>query len=696
MYYTNVTNIGNNICFLGRDENGKRIKYKEQFKPRLFVKDQKGTYKNVYGEPCSFIDFDGIDSCREFIDSYSNMNDYPLYGMTNFSTQYMSYLKRSGKQKEPNLSVLKIGIIDIETKCDSGFPNIETANEQVLLITVRDKENTTVFSLSDFDVDENVVKKVYDNNEELMLLSFVEFLEEKDYDIITGWNIRFFDIPYLVNRIIRIIDEKTAKRLSPWGKIKPDTINYRGKDCQIYKISGLSVLDYYELYRKYTSTNQESYKLDNIGFVELGIKKLDYSEYESLKDFYEKNYNKFVKYNIQDVNIVDKLNEKLKLIDLQVSVAYTAGVNFEDVYSQIKTWDGIIYNHLLDKGMVIPQRKDEEKTKEYVGAFVKDPILGLHNWVVSFDLTSLYPHLIMQFNISPDTIVDYTKNVTIEKLLEKSIDMSDAYSKNYSVAANGQCFRNDSHGFLPELMEIMFGKRKQYKNKAIELKKKFEETGDVSLKNEIAKFDLYQLSMKIILNSLYGVCGNSYFRFYDLRIAEAITFSGQLAIRWIQNEVNVFLNKICKTENYDYVIASDTDSVTGDSIIYVNGKKIKIEDYYNKINTNNFIKNDKFNENYVKKIDNCDKSLSVSSSGKLEEKPIKYIMKHKVKKRMFRIKDSKGNSVVVTEDHSIIVRDKKTKVICSIKPNKLNPKIHEIINIVASGTDSEATIDRKI
>ena len=399
-----------------------------------------------------------------------------------------------------------------------------------------------------------------------MIQSFLSFWEEHKPDVITGWNTEFFDIPYVCNRILNQFDEKELRRLSPWGNVTPRSVYKMGRSHQMYDIMGVANLDFLDLYRKFTYTNQESYRLDHIAFVELGERK-DGNPYETFSEWYIKDYQSFIEYNITDVELVDKLEDKMKLIDLCLTMAYDAKVNYIDVLGTTKYWDILIYNHLRKKNIVIPQKKEHEKSEKYEGAYVKDPIIGMHKWVMSFDLNSLYPHLIMQYNISPETLMGCPfkeKDITVDKMLDGEVKdsiMQSLKDKNVTLTPNGALFRKDIRGFLPELMQSIYDDRVKYKRLLLEAKQEYENTKDPKLKKDISKYDNIQMAKKISLNSAYGAIGNSYFRYYNLLVAEAITTSGQLSIRWIERSINGYLNKTLGTDGLDYVIASDTDSV---------------------------------------------------------------------------------------------------------------------------------------
>ena len=365
-------------------------------------------------------------------------------------------------------------------------------------------------------------------------------------------------MPYICNRINRILGEKFVKLLSPWKLVSQREIFIKGRKQFAVDTLGISTLDYLELYKKFTYTNQESYRLDHICNVELGEKKLDHSEYDTFKEFYENNWQKFIDYNIHDVRLVDKLEDKMKLIELAYTMAYDAKVNFEDVFSQVRMWDNYIYNELNKRSIAIPPKKEATKTEKYAGAYVKEPIPGFYDWVVSFDLNSLYPHLIMQYNISPETLEDTRHpSASVEGILNQKVEID----KKFATCANGAQYSKEEHGFLPEMMQKMYDSRVIFKKRMIKAKQQYEKTPTVELTKEIARCNNIQMAKKISLNSAYGAIGNEHFRYYKTANAEAITLSGQVSIRWIENKMNGYLNKLLSTDKEDYVIASDTDSI---------------------------------------------------------------------------------------------------------------------------------------
>jgi len=579
-FYTNISVRGKYILYRGVDENGNRITRKEQFSPTLFVPSQIETeWRTLDGFYVEPIQPGTIPETSEFIKTYKGVSGFNIYGNTDYVCQYIA--DNYPSEVDYDISKIVVANIDIETESEYGFPQIDTARERVNAISVDFNGTMHVFGLGEFNLNSQEADYQYKyDNEKDLLREFLEVWERESPDIVTGWNVRFFDIPYLVNRITNLFDESEAKRMSPWKSLKERKVEKWNRENTCYELGGLATLDYYELYKTFTYINQASYSLNHIAEVELGEKKLDYSEYDSMSEFYKNDFQKFMEYNVLDTRLVMKLEDKMKLIELAVSLAYAAKVNFNDVFGQVRMWDSIIYHYLNEHKIAIPPKTASKKDSQYAGAYVKDPITGMHDWVVSFDLNSLYPHLIMQYNISPETKIEQQKDyyITPNSVLGEQSDgfkkaLKSHTDKDYSVAANGTCYRKDHQGFLPSLMEKLYKERKMYKKKMIEAQKERQgisklnmpSLGKAALANkldkEIAKYNNFQLVRKIQLNSAYGAIGNEWFRYFNVDMAEAITLSGQLSIRWIADKLNEFMNKTIGTEDYDYVVASDTDSV---------------------------------------------------------------------------------------------------------------------------------------
>tara|TARA_X000001316_G_C922387_1_gene37654 strand:+ start:4340 stop:6817 length:2478 start_codon:yes stop_codon:yes gene_type:complete len=557
-FYTNIIQWGNNLL-LREIVNGERINRRVKYSPTMFCPVMRETkYKTLQGKYVMPVKHETIKEAKNWVQQYEDQ-PHLVYGNTNFQ---FSYLYEQYPNLEWNMDEVLIITIDIEVACENGFPNPQEASEELLSITIKNQQNKQIFvwGVGKFKTERKDVVYIECDNEYELLTEFIKFWKLNQPDVITGWNTEFFDIPYLCNRIKKIMNEDTLKDLSPWRSVLSKTIYQMGRQYQVYDIQGVAALDYYDLYRKFTYTNQESYKLDHIANVELGIKK-DENPHDTFRDWYTNDFQSFIDYNIKDVEIVDQLEDKMKLIELCLTMAYEAKVNYVDVLGSVRYWDVLIHNYLMDKKIVIPQKTNKEKSDKYEGAYVKDPQVGEHKWVVSFDLNSLYPHLIMQYNISPETLKsDKTiPNMNVDKLLSKKVDTS--ILKDTTMTPNGALFRTDKKGFLPEMMQTMYEDRVKYKRAMLDAKQEYEKTKNPKLLKMISKFDNIQMARKISLNSAYGAIGNNWFRYYNLPIAEAITTSGQLSIRWIEEKLNEYMNELLKTKDVDYVIASDTDSV---------------------------------------------------------------------------------------------------------------------------------------
>ena len=560
-FYKNVIEHRGKLLVRGIHE-GKEYKERLDFSPTLYAMSQEDSkFKTLQGQPLKPIQFPSISKAREFKRSYNTGNS-PLYGMDRYQYQYIAneYPEDMIFDKEQ----IKIFTIDIECTAENGFPDIDNATEELLAITVKNQSNKQIITwgTGEFKTDRTDVTYIKCKNEKSLIMEFMKFWIKNYPDVITGWNTKFFDIPYLFNRIRNIVDEKVLKKFSPWNLVERETIIVRGRPQTHYKIFGISMLDYLDLYQKFIPTKQESYKLDYIGKVELGLPKDD-NPYDTFREWYTKDYQSFIDYNIKDVEIVDQLEDKLKLIELVLTMAYEAKVNYTDVFSQVRMWDMLIYNYLKKDNVMIPPKKDNIKDDKYEGAYVKDPITGMHNWIVSFDINSLYPHLIMQYNISPEKIIGVEPSgISVDKLLDHATPLTHLKAEGACITPNGAKFKIDSPGFLPRLMESMYNDRVKFKTLEFQAKQEYQKTKDKSLLKEISRCHNIQWSKKIALNSAYGAIGNQYFRYYDVRQATAITSAGQFVIRFIQKNVNEYMNKILKsTSEVDYIVASDTDSI---------------------------------------------------------------------------------------------------------------------------------------
>ena len=584
-FYTNVTTYGNYIYFRGH-ANGKRVQKRFKYQPTLYVHSPKETeFKSLGGSYLGELDFDTMGDARDFLKRHKDVDNFDIHGNTNFIQQFISDAFR--KVIEFDRNSINVTTIDIEVQSDQGFPRPEEANHPVTAITIKNNIDNIyyVWGMGDWDPEKSIVDHVEVSytkciSEADLLHKFMDQWAANYPDVVTGWNSRMFDTVYLVNRITKILGDGHADKLSPWNHqmrnpIRQRTLRFVQNEVEVYEISGIEQLDYLDLFKKfaYSYGTQESYKLDHIAHVVLGENKIDYSEYGSLTGLYLNDYQKFIDYNIKDVEIVDRLEDKMGLATLCMTIAYKGKVNYADAFGSVAVWDALIFNDLRNRGIICPPKKSQTKERKIEGAHVKDPQVGMHDWVVSFDLNSLYPHIIMQYNMSPETVVDKSHtfdlsksdgtngsyNSSVDYLLDENpVDVS----PDHSMAGTGQFFNRTERGMFPELVSNLYDERKGYKKQMLKIEQRIQDEGSsYELEREVTTLDNKQMAIKILMNSLYGAMSNEYFRYYDIRIAEGITVSGQLTIKWAEKHLNQYMNKVLDTDNHDYVIAIDTDSL---------------------------------------------------------------------------------------------------------------------------------------
>ena len=556
-FYTNVIQRNGMLYTRGYD-SGKQYFKKIRYRPSLWIEGD-GPYSNLEGSRRLIKkDFKSIKESKDYLKLYDDA--FEIWG--DFPNQYKYISENWEDEISFDSGVIRVLNFDIECMAppEGGFPHPDKANGPINAITMEYDGTYFTFGTEDYEVKRDDSKYIKCKDEADLLKNFVNLWSFIAPDVITGWNIEFFDVPYVVNRLRKVLGDKWVNKLSPWGIVDRRNSSYgqvggfrvghKKIERDSYDIKGITTLDYIALYKKFTFITRESYSLNNIAFEELGEKKLDYSEYENLFNLYEKNYDLFIDYNIKDVELVKRLDDKLKLLDLVYMMTYKAKCSYIDVLGTLKVWDVICYNYLRSNDIIIGANITEE-TKEFVGGYVKDTLVGRHKWVMSFDLTSLYPHLIMQYNISPETLKRRVPDIHIDDLLHKKIDPSKLLEGQETLTANGTIYDTSVRGFIPELMETYFKERKIAKNAMFSAK----------TPEERLTYQTKQHAIKILLNSLYGALGNRFFRHFSLDLAESITTSGQLSIRWIEEALNGYMNKLMKTEDYDYIVASDTDSV---------------------------------------------------------------------------------------------------------------------------------------
>ena len=570
-FYTNAFRHGKVIKYMGYEE-GKKVSFTIPYKPTLFVTNKGNNahdWNALDGTSVEPIVFGSMGEATDFVKSYADVPGFKVYGNTNYVVQYLN--DQFPGEIKWDRNTINVTSLDIECKFGDGFPEPKLADQEVTAITMKNNIDDIyyTFGCGEYDVDKALLQthevvyiKCADERE--LLHKFVYHWSKTSPDVITGWNCEFFDIPYLINRIRRIFDNGREKFLSPWKMIdERETHTGFGQSTIKYEIKGVAILDYMAIFKKfgYSYGPQESYKLDHIASVVLGEKKLDFGEASDLNELHANDYQKFIDYNIKDVELIDRMEDKLGLISLCLTMAYKGGVNYEQVLGTVAIWDSLIYRDLHSKRIAVPMNEESFKGA-YPGGYVKEPQVGMHDWVCSFDLNSLYPSIIMQYNMSPETILnDDELNVTVETVLAKQVKNT---TPNTALAVGGTRFSTKKLGILPSIIQEIYDDRVKFKQAQLKAEQELELTATKSevygLEKRIAIAKNQQMALKILLNSLYGAMGNKWFRYFDMRIAEGITLTGQATIRWAENNLNDYLNKALQT-NKDYVVAIDTDSV---------------------------------------------------------------------------------------------------------------------------------------
>jgi DNA polymerase elongation subunit (family B) len=564
-FYTSVERFGNQLLYRGYSD-GQQVKKKIPFKPTLFVNGDTGSgWSSLDGRSVEPMTFDSMRDATDFTKRYEHVDNFKTYGMNNFISQFIA--EKFPVEIKYNRDDIIVSTIDIEVASDEGFPEPDQADYPVISIAIKSSKESfyRVWGMGDYnpELNDNEIYYFKCENELDLLMKFIDYWSQHGMpDVVTGWNSKGFDIPYLVNRTRKVIGEESVKRFSPWGVVNARKVRsnkFGMNETNTYDIMGVAQLDYFDLFKKFTYNTlgqQESYRLDHIANVVLGERKLSYDEFGNLHTLYKENYQKFIDYNIKDVELVDKLDENLGLLDLAFTLAYKGGVNYQEVLGTTAIWDSIIYR-LLNKQKTAVPAKVEKPKGDYAGGYVKDPMVGSHDWVTSFDLNSLYPNIIVQYNMSPETVVDGLTHTSVEHMLRGQTETD----KNYALAPSGVRFRRDKEGVIPSVIKQYYSERRIIKKEMLDAQQEYEKNPTKPLANKIATLDNQQMAIKILMNSLYGALGNRWFRYFDQRVAESITLAGQLSIKWAERAVNKEMNKLLETHDDDYVIAIDTDSL---------------------------------------------------------------------------------------------------------------------------------------
>jgi DNA polymerase elongation subunit (family B) len=584
--YTVVATIGSKVISRARTTDGAPVYVEQKYSPTYYIpvaahEASQATHHGFDGTPLIPHVADSIWEAKEWIESRKS----GVWG--DIQCEYMVLADTYGAKDVPyDMDRLYIWNFDMETDSEGGFAKPDDPFQPITAITVvwrhMGKMGKVVYGTGAYTIKGDELYILCKTEEELLLRFLDDFRSAGDYpDILTGYNIQFYDVPYLVNRMKRLFTEDIWIRLSPFQRLADRKVILLGHSETVIDIKGIAILDYLELYRKFTLTQRESYRLDTIAHIELGRRKTSFKEVGSLRRLYREDHQKFIEYNINDTMLVDELDLKLKLIELVCSLAYGAKCNFVDCFRQVRLWDIMIYHKLrADKKQIPPRPEVHTSADQYEGAHVKDPLVGMHHWIASFDVASMYPHIIREWNLSPECkLPEMVTGLTVDALLSSAVDTSDIKKRDVCIAANGVLTDRHREGFIPEMLKSLYDERIRFKklqeDMDIAAEKETDPDTKAAFKRKSAAYGNQQKIRKVNLNSAYGALGSAYFRFYDRDLAEAVTITGQYIIRLVAQNINAYLNHLFpgtpdKTGfepagsvvwAHDYIIASDTDSV---------------------------------------------------------------------------------------------------------------------------------------
>ena len=564
-----------------RDDRSKNFKTL-QYWPTFYQPDPDGEYETLEGTRVSptrkmhdwkdpkYFEKDVDKITRFLVDHYYESDETPKY----HNTVYLDIeCEVAGALTPENISDPKGKITAVA---------LYDANSKKYYCLLLD-ESQTLKSITEKD------KEVIPfGSEKELLHGFLDKWYELDPTIITGWNSGFFDIPYLYHRISKVLGESVAQTLSPIGKVK---ITPQFPD-QPVNLGGINHLDYMLLFKKYIMKQEPSYRLGDIGKKYAKLEKIEYEG--SLDKLFKEDIQKFIEYNLRDVEIIVELENKLKFIELTVTICHLCHVEYENIYFSTMLNEGAILTYLKRKGIVSPNKPTTYNPllrtieEEYAGGYLKDPVPGLYEWVIDLDFTSLYPSIIRSLNMGIETLVgrvvnrgkfdnqwslkelremDPDKTVIIEKvkkdrrLAQSEIsvgELIEIIEKNdLLISAPGVIFRKDKSSVVCEILSDWFAKRQEYKA----LMKKAYKVDKDPVMGEF--YNKRQHAYKIKLNDVYGVFAINGWRYTDGNkfISKAITLTGQRLTQESIKFVNNWLNEQLGTDNKDYIVTSDTDSL---------------------------------------------------------------------------------------------------------------------------------------
>ena len=677
------------------DEDGKRIKVTASYDPYLYIESGNGDAESIFGTKLVKKTF------RTQYERYKYIKDTGVKRVFDNLPATQQYLVdtfwKSNETPEFSQHPIKVLFVDIETYSPDEFPNPQDPTHTCNVITVYDSINDEfiTFGLNEFNNKDDDVTYIHCLNEHDLFKRFVEYIE-KDYpDIISGWNSEFFDLPYIINRCERLLGEEWRNRLSPSGKVYSRSIKGQfGADQVRWYIEGISLIDYLDVYKRFTPGVKESYKLDAIGAAELGEKKVDFGNM-NLATLADQDWQTFVEYNIQDVRLLKKLEEKLKYTELIKMLAYVGLTSFEAALGSLSVINGATAVTARYRNQKIPSFIRNEDTGKNPGAYVGEPRSGFQENIVSFDANSLYPNVMISLNMSPETKVGKIEdkngdNVTIRHVNGKTFTIDNSkfieFIKNEDIAISkaNVLFSQKKQGVMPTILDFYYSKRVEVKKELNMLKKQYSVTKDKAIKTKIDQLDSKQLCIKVFINSIYGYFGNKHAPFGDDDIASSITLTGQSVIKQSNELLKQYVKSktgIEDTEKLEScVVYNDTDSSYISIKLLIDNLGIQCVDSNNKL-TSELYKEVQDIEDYL------NEEIKIWGVKTLNSKDCRFIFKREAIADVGIFLQKKRYVLHILDDEGIPMDKYKytgVEVVRSTMPEPIKPHVKGIIETMLS------------
>jgi DNA polymerase elongation subunit (family B) len=693
------------------DEDGNRIVTTQSYNPYLYIEPKDNRHKtaeSIYKTPLRKLVFKRGSDRRQFIRQngvkrlFENLPEKQQFLLDNFW--------QVNETPDFTKNDIKMLLLDIETYSPDSFPSIENANHPINVITVYDNLEKKFYTWGTKPYNGKGrpdLEYKYCVSERQLFTEFLNYLE-KDYpDILSGWNSEFFDIPYIIKRCERIMGEEEMKRLSPVGNVHYRSIMGQFGRQQIkWFIEGVALLDYLDVYRKFAPL-RESYKLDAIGELELNERKVDYGGMD-LATLSEKDWDKFIDYNIQDVNILVRLEEKLQYIGLVRMLAYVGCTTFDAAMGALSVINGAFSIRARHRKQIIPTFIRGEDTGKNPGAYVGEPQQGFQNYVLSFDANSLYPNVMITLNLSPETkigkILEKTDDMIVMELVNGKVKEYDipSFAKmvkdyNLTISKANIVFHQKEMGLIPEIVDYYYHKRKGFKDEYVDLKKKhaamkksdpdYEKTGV-----ELQRAGTKQLTVKILINSIYGYFGNKNAPIGDDDIASSVTLSGQAVIK----QSNVIIRDFIKLKTglsdedlkkKDPIIYNDTDSSYASIELLIKHLGLTFKNEKGEVHEDIYKLEDEL-------VEYLNKEILIWGKKTFNSKDCRFVFKRECigevgiflqkKRYVLNILDDEGAKVNKTKYTGV-------EVVRTTLPNSLKPYMKNVIETMLSTQDYQQT-----